>query len=910
MKRIAENILSELDNFEKNFQIVGSAHGASSSGSVIANPDSISSPFSAQQNLRNISTELFHHQNRLKKEPFVVFVKTEQEGKIRNYLICRSYTPNGIFPVTPDSVFVNYKAPIGQIAEVEADDSLYFRGREIHVLEKNSFRPQKVDSIWDGFNNNFSFTDEKFSIKSLRELLALYDSIIKEHKESEYAEEISDLEARIIKELEERLNVTQGIKRDVINKMAFRDQPILDREQGEIFRLPLSSQIILTGAPGTGKTTTLIKRIAQKSDPDLIDEFDRKKLREDQLSEFFSDKNWVMFAPTQLLKMFLKESFSNESIPASDKRIKIWDEERRVFGREILNFLKIGDKGLFKSTKNDLIKPSSNEELIEYATFFVRFYANLLFYEFEKAIETLKGNNISHKLLTKLHKIKSGIKKSDIASSDKQKLLLIERLFALRDFWKNIDQEIKEAIEVIVNKIINSKENILDEIYELIQIQKTGSEEHDTEEDAEEEPLEDDDENIENAIIEPKIIAKRQLAKTVNWLANSLALKKKINEKTLHFEILQSIKGFLPSNDQLELIGKKIVDRRATNNLTKGYSNLLNRIPRYYQTFRLTQIKAEKSYIIPGIEQKIRDRMISSPEIDLLIFLILKNANTILKSHPDLIENNSKNEILEAIKSKFATQIVVDEATDFSSIQLGSMYYMAHPYFQSVTFAGDLMQRVTSEGLTDWKQCEFISTTFSRNQIDKVYRQSAKLTYIAAKLYKTFIGKEPPFGSAFDIEAADPEPLRFDSQNDDEAQGQWIADRIVEIHKINNSLPSVAVFVADDSQIERAVEILEEPLEQNSIAIKGCPKGEVLSTESQVRVFSVKYIKGLEFESVFFLDINKISERAPELVEKYLYVGLTRAANFLAVTYNHCFPEKIDFVFDDFKTGDWNYDMN
>ena len=49
-------------------------------------------------------------------------------------------------------------------------------------------------------------------------------------------------------------------------------------------------------------------------------------------------------------------------------------------------------------------------------------------------------------------------------------------------------------------------------------------------------------------------------------------------------------------------------------------------------------------------------------------------------------------------------------------------------------------------------------------------------------------------------------------------------------------------------------------------------------------VFDVQHIKGLEFEAVFFVSVDELALRQPELFDKYLYVGSTRAATYLGLT--------------------------
>jgi predicted NACHT family NTPase len=74
-----------------------------------------------------------------------------------------------------------------------------------------------------------------------------------------------------LEQAETQSGISAGISHQVRTAMGLRDQPILDQFQGEIFRLPLDSQLIILGPPGTGKTTTLIKRLGQKLDIETLE---------------------------------------------------------------------------------------------------------------------------------------------------------------------------------------------------------------------------------------------------------------------------------------------------------------------------------------------------------------------------------------------------------------------------------------------------------------------------------------------------------------------------------------------------------------------------------------------------------------------------------------------------------------
>ena len=77
----------------------------------------------------------------------------------------------------------------------------------------------------------------------------------------------------------------------------------------------------------------------------------------------------------------------------------------------------------------------------------------------------------------------------------------------------------------------------------------------------------------------------------------------------------------------------------------------------------------------------------------------------------------------------------------------------------------------------------------------------------------------------------------------------------------------------------------------------------ILDDGQNVRVFSIEYIKGLEFEAVFFIDIDTLENT--DLSIKYIYVGVSRANIFLGLTINNEFPEQLKLIKDNFIEGKW-----
>src|SRR5437867_3149824 len=221
--------------------------------------------------------------------------------------------------------------------------------------------------------------------------------------------------------------------------------------------------------------------------------------------------------------------------------------------------------------------------------------------------------------------------------------------------------------------------------------------------------------------------------------------------------------------------------------------------------------------------------------------------------------------------------VAIDEATDFSPVEIGCMQRISSPSLGSVTLSGDLMQRLTPHGLNKWEELLAVGVVAQSYPLAVSYRQTHRLLQVAADLYRHFMKEEPPFRSAYAESESDPPPVHFKATAE-KSSTDWIAERVVEIYELNDGrLPTIGVLVPEIGQVADFTAKLSDRLYPHSIEVEGSLTGQSLGDSARVRVFAVEHIKGLEFEAVFYSDIDQMAEKTANLIERYLYVGLSRA---------------------------------
>ena len=837
----------------------------------------------AFQNLASIQNSNHEQLINLSKEPAIARLVIEDDNDNQRVIYIAR---NANLPLPSGKSFASYRSPIGRLAEVALGDEakVHLDGIEqlFYVIEKTSLRPKKESDGWDSSQTQYRHYDKgTYSIESLRALLQAdgFDS----------ADELDQL----LEQAEMQSGVSAGISHQVRTAMGLRDQPILDQFQGEIFRLPLNSQLIILGPPGTGKTTTLIKRLGQKLDIESL-EAEEKRLTETSKDQAPHQSSWIMFTPSELLKHYLKEAFSREQVPASDSHIRTWISFRNDIARNTLGILRTANGGKF-TLKNELsnLTPAVVEDASSWYESFENFH--------EKRLKTqLKdGAAIAITAVPEDAVTVSENLKQLSNEIESRKLIDIYRdLENFEDAFKSALNDSKTIAEDFLkkerNRLYNNDKDVFQRLAKHLETLQQENE-------PDEEELFDDDEHDETSTLNSTTIqvAVKAYLSSLRALARTKYLKRSMPKKSRSSSIIQFLDAAVPNDDILFEIGKHISFQNGLRRFINSHKRYVTDIPTSYRAFRKDKRILEDFYV----SEVTNTPQLSSIELDAIILLMLRKSKQLMAQNYVVKSlDEPKYSYLAVISGLFKNQIMVDEATDFSMLQLACMESLTSLKSKSFFACGDFNQRITSSGIRNQQQLSWISSHLSVETIQIVYRQSRTLNAFAGELLRTQDGDLSALGIVpEESNHIGVKPVLYENAGDS-GSVTWIADRIMEVERAVQQLPTIAVLVNSEEEVKPMAEKLASCLEEINLSVVACEEGKALGEGTDIRVFDIQHIKGLEFEAVFFAGIDKLAQDKPDLFDRYLYVGTTRAATYLGLVCDSSLPASVESLRDSFDS--------
>ncbi len=849
----------------------------------------------------------------LRRQPAATRLVFKRYKKVVELYLCPTAAPVGDVRHTGRPIWENEGPQFASIRTPLARFNAYEIGRkdetteDFRLIEKEDFYfPYEVDEIPEVTDSkNTRVRRYRKGVVTIPSLRALVESWDRRHKvESQDEDDLGWMfeEPDVVESGDEPL-VVAGLKRR--ERIAFGLQALIvdNEQQYQAVDAAIDSAIVVLGAPGTGKTTAMVQRLLTKTFDSGWSEDDKESValavKNGMKTNSGMQNNWRLFVPTDLLGIYVRRALDNQGLGNLEERMSTWADYRRDFARYPLGVLRthaapsgfvLLEDGVDRITERAKADPAAWYEA--YERFCDRYFIELVVKEVETLVQsenaevsafgerlraivsTLNPNAVGilcelesqRDVLRSLAASIDAVMADDMTNECKRFTRSIENLHAR---WNDfVRQEAKEANQARAEARVRAPAG---------------------------EEFEEDDEFADD---ETPAEAKHFVAVLTTALkdyARAMVIGREAAPKTKR--LFERFKEGWPEHAVLMKLGRRVNELRALKRLDRMFPHFFGSWVRKFRSFREEDLAGENpQWFVKGGKKA----EITPPELDIVMLCAIRTRNNLYRNVR--IMRRHGEEIRRSLDEQTSMMVFVDEATDFSPVQLAAMYETADPRLRSFTACGDIHQRLTDEGTRTKDDIRWAVPGAEFFELHTAFRQTRALHRIGEALLKLEDG-ELSSSSEVDKELSeldDVEPILACRTGSLEAQGDWMARNIARMltRYESNSFPTIAIFTATDEDVEPLAAILRRhpAVRDYNLAVKACLAGQSISSDTKIGVYPVEFVKGLEFEIVFFADIDRLAQREPSRFLRYLYVGATRASRCLAISCREALPSPVEAI--------------
>jgi superfamily I DNA/RNA helicase len=685
---------------------------------------------------------------------------------------------------------------------------------------------------------------------------------------------------------------------------SLRLNPRLDPSQNDVKFSHVFDGVttIIEGGPGTGKSTTLIQRLKLLIDAGDLEDYainnPEANLTQKKIEIATARNGWVFFSPTDLLCKYLKEDMAYEGLTQYEDKTHVWkDFLRKSLIRD--DYKIAGAQCRFVFTKKNGEDGLFIGDQLQVAKDFQQYYIDSLKKRLLK-VAAVDYSKFSWKILGKM--IADTCKEVEKAEDLGAICRLLFKLNAIKDIVmpagvpsaKDIVSAYVSRVDEITNKYLVAWKKDEDFYEELL--------------DCEEDILDTDETTVSVVDVDEEDTIDKtnditiELQKDIKRLIRRIASSKddaSLVIEPVYEELYDLLRDKIKREDLKQISEIAYFNKEVYPCISNVEVFLLNvdYVCNTYLSFRKECFEKKDA----NWNQEILEKMVGvtsknyihHDECSLLIGVINNILIRVARLSEDRFDSFT-GRFANAYKKNRKAVIGIDEATDYSLIDYYAMYSLRHHAVSSFTLSGDMMQSMNEFGIKDWKSLQnpLIFDKVDVKQLRVSYRQGPKLIKLAHYLYNKATGKRAPYSCYLKDEKNTPDPLWFKS-NDLEEKAAWMAKRVLEVQTAYKKVPSIAIFVNTTKEAQDLYDALksEEILENAGIDVINCTANDELYAPDSIRIFLLERVKGMEFEVVFFYNIDEVTKA--KLIDQYLYVGLSRATFYMAVASNEIEDEQL-----------------